>query len=179
MLEVDDDDLFEEVKILTPKSFNDSRGYFSEIYNFKTFDKNGLKLNFVQDNLSFTANKNVIRGLHFQYDPYAQDKLVRVLTGEILDVYVDIRKNSKNFGKHNKKKLSYKNNKWILIPKGFAHGFITLKESTTVLYKVTEFYKPDYENGISWNDKNINIDWGTNSPELSDKDKELGNLNEI
>ena len=88
-----------------------------------------------------------------------QDKLVRVLTGEILDVYVDIRKNSKSYGLYNSIKLSSRINTWILIPKGFAHGFITLTSDTTVLYKVTEFYKPDHENGIIWNDKNLNIDW--------------------
>tara|TARA_B100002019_G_C21271021_1_gene602311 strand:- start:3841 stop:4380 length:540 start_codon:yes stop_codon:yes gene_type:complete len=179
MLEINNDEMFHDVKIISPKSFEDSRGFFSEIYNKKNFETNDLKLNFIQDNLSFTKNKNVIRGLHFQYPPYQQDKLVRVLTGEVLDVFVDIRKNSKSYGQYNSIKLNSKINKWILVPKGFAHGFITLTNDTTVLYKVTEFYKPDHENGIIWNDKDLNIDWGCISPELSDKDKKLGTLNEI
>ena len=179
MITIESDELLKEVKFIYPKSFNDSRGFFSEIYNKKTFDNNGLKLSFVQDNLSFTENKNVIRGLHFQFEPYAQDKLIRVLSGEILDVYVDIRKNSKTFGVHNKKKISFTENEWILIPKGFAHGFITLATNTTVLYKVTEFYNPESENGIIWSDNTLNIEWGSNNPELSEKDKLLGNFNEI
>lgn len=155
--------------IVKPSVFSDSRGHFFESYNQKKFMDLGLNLNFVQDNQS-VSQKNVLRGLHFQNPPNAQGKLVRVTNGSVLDVAVDIRKNSKTFGKHFKIELSEKNNLMLWIPEGFAHGFLTLEDNTIFLYKCTNFYNKASENALIWNDPILNIDWGTNTPLLSDKD---------
>jgi dTDP-4-dehydrorhamnose 3,5-epimerase len=180
MIEITSHEIFSDIKIIKPKVFIDKRGFFTEIYNKKTFEINGLKLDFVQDNYSFTEEKWVIRGLHFQYEPFAKDKLVRVLNGKILDVFVDIRKNSSTYKKWGSYILDQKNQEWLLVPKGFAHGFLTLDNKCNVLYKVTDFYNAEKENGIIWNDEQLSIDWyGIKNPILSDKDMELKKINEI
>jgi len=160
--------------IVEPTVFEDSRGYFYEAYNQRIFQDNGIGCNFVQDNQSRSAY-GVIRGLHYQSQPYAQSKLVRVLEGEILDVAVDIRKSSPTYGQHFSQRLSAENRKQLFIPPGFAHGFSVLSSIAVVLYKCDSFYKKESEGGILFNDDELNIDWGV--PEkymvVSEKDKIL------
>ena len=162
-----------DVKILKPKKFGDHRGFFSETYNKKILSELGIDMDFVQDNHSLSVEKGVIRGLHYQTPPFAQDKLVRVVHGAILDVAVDMRKSSPTFGKHITVVISADNWEQILVPAGFAHGFCTLEENTEVIYKVTNYYAPDHDTGIRWNDPDLGIDWPVNEDEaiLSDKDK--------
>ena len=162
----------DEVKIFEPKVFHDERGFFFESFNKKFFQEIiNSKIEFVQDNHS-RSSKGVLRGLHYQLDPFAQGKLVRVITGEVFDVAVDIRVNSKNFGKWFGQKLSADNKKQLWIPKGFAHGFLTLSDSAEFLYKTTNFYDKQSERSIIWNDPDINIDWGSElRPIVSLKDK--------
>lgn len=162
----------DEVKIFEPMVFNDERGFFFESFNKKFFQESiNSKIEFVQDNHS-RSSKGVLRGLHYQLDPFAQGKLVRVVTGEVFDVAVDIRVNSKNFGKWFGAKLSADNKKQLWIPRGFAHGFLTLSDSAEFLYKTTNFYDKQSERSIIWNDPDINIDWGSElSPIVSSKDK--------
>lgn len=161
------------VLLLTPKRFGDHRGFFSETYNNRLFEEAGIHLNFVQDNQSLSVEKGVLRGLHYQLEPKAQDKLVRVIKGAILDIAVDIRHGSPTFGKHVAAVISQENWQQILVPKGFAHGFITLEPNTEVVYKVTDYYSPDHERGILWNDPELGINWGIDPSEvvLSDRDK--------
>lgn len=144
--------------IIEPKVFEDRRGYFFESYNKKIFDEMGHNLTFVQDNQS-KSTYGVIRGLHFQIAPYAQTKLVRVLEGIILDVVVDLRKGSPTFGKSYSIELSSENKRQLLVPKGFAHGFSVLSETAVVFYKCDEFYYPEYERGLLYNDHALSIDW--------------------
>ena len=160
------------VKIITPKSFGDARGYFSETYNRDRFTEHGIALDFIQDNQSSSAQTGTIRGLHFQSNPAAQDKLVRVLRGSIFDVAVDLRKSSPTYGQWVGETLSAENGKQLLVPVGFAHGFCTLEPDTHVLYKVTSYYSPANDFGIAWDDPDIGIDWplGGAAPVLSDKD---------
>ena len=157
---------------ISPSKFDDGRGFFSETYNAKSFAKAGIDLNFVQDNHSYSAAKGVVRGLHYQVPPFAQDKLVRVTHGAILDVAVDIRKSSPTFGKW--VALEVVAEKWnqIFVPKGFAHGFMTLMENTEVIYKVTDYYSPQHDRSIRFDDPSIGIDWPLPSSgvQLSDKD---------
>ena len=162
----------DEVKIFQPTVFNDERGFFFESFNKKFFQESiNSKIEFVQDNHS-RSSKGVLRGLHYQLDPFAQGKLVRVVTGEVFDVAVDIRVNSKNFGKWFGAKLSADNKKQLWIPRGFAHGFLTLSDSAEFLYKTTNFYDKNSERSIIWNDPFIDIDWGFEvSPIVSIKDK--------
>ncbi len=162
----------DEVKIFEPMVFNDERGFFFESFNKKFFQESiNSKIEFVQDNHS-RSSKGVLRGLHYQINPFSQGKLVRVLSGEVFDVAVDIRVNSKNFGKWFGQKLSSENKKQIWIPEGFAHGFLTLSDSAEFLYKTTNFYDKKSERSIIWNDPDINIDWGSEvRPILSMKDK--------
>lgn len=169
-----------DVKILSPKKFGDHRGFFSETYSRKALRELGIDLEFVQDNHSLSVEKGVIRGLHYQLPPMAQDKLVRVTRGAILDVAVDIRRGSPTFGKKVSAVISAENWKQILIPKGFAHGFVTLEPNTEVLYKVTNYYSPKDERGIRWNDPALRIDWGVDesSAILSDKDRKYPSLAE-
>lgn len=156
--------------VIKPKVFEDARGYFFESYNKESFTKSGLNLDFVQDNQSL-SQKGVLRGLHFQNPPFAQGKLVRVITGSVFDVAVDIRKSSKTYGKWFGLKLS-EQNKWMMyIPEGFAHGFLTLENNTTFSYKCTGFYNKGAEDCLLWNDPGIGIHWGTEDVLLSDKDK--------
>lgn len=162
-----------DIKVIETKKFGDNRGYFSETFNLQALNDNGINLNFIQDNQSLSVDKNVIRGLHYQSPPYAQDKLLRCLTGSIMDVAVDIRKDSPTYGKHITKLISAENFEQILVPIGFAHGFVTLEENTTVLYKVTNYYSASNDHGINWNDSDLEINWGISEINaiLSDKDK--------
>ncbi len=155
--------------VFKPKVFEDERGYFFESYNQTLFKQAGLNLNFVQDNQSL-SQKGVLRGLHFQNPPHAQGKLVRVITGAVLDVAVDIRKNSPTYGKWFSLELTEKN-KWMMyIPEGFAHGFATLQDNTIFSYKCTNFYNKAAEDCLLWNDKDLNINWNLSKPLLSEKD---------
>ena len=167
----------EGVYIIEPKVFGDNRGYFFESYNEKEFKKNGLDYTFVQDNQS-KSKKGVLRGLHFQ-KTYPQAKLVRVLEGEVFDVAVDLRKDSKTYGKWVGVILSSENKRQFMIPRGFAHGFVVLSESATFTYKCDEFYHPEDEGGLMWNDEDINIEWPYEGEVLlSEKDKNHPSLKE-
>jgi len=170
----------EDLLVITPNSFEDERGYFFESYSEASFAKNGIDLKFIQDNQSF-SKQGVIRGLHLQAAPYAQSKLVRVLQGEILDVAVDIRKNSKTYGQHFSIILSSENKKQLLVPKGFAHGFSVLSENAMVSYKVDEVYHKESERGIRYDDPTLNIDWKVALSDVivSEKDVVLGTLNDL
>ncbi|WDH82202.1 dTDP-4-dehydrorhamnose 3,5-epimerase [Paenibacillus urinalis] len=161
----------EGASIIEPKVHGDHRGFFMESYNEETFKKKGIQHNFVQDNHSLSAESGVLRGLHYQLNPKAQTKLVRVISGAIYDVIVDIRKNSPTFGKWIGVILSGDNKRQLLVPSGFAHGFCTLVPQTQVIYKVDEYYSPEHDRGILWNDPALNIDWPIRNPVLSDKDK--------
>lgn len=158
---------------VSPGKFGDDRGFFSETYNAKSFAEAGIELNFVQDNHSYSAAKGVVRGLHYQLPPFAQDKLVRVTRGAILDVAVDIRKSSPTFGKWVVLEVSAEKWNQILVPKGFAHGFMTLVQNTEVIYKVTDYYSPEHDRSIRFDDPAIGIDWPLPSSgvQLSDKDQ--------
>lgn len=160
----------EGVYIIEPKVFGDNRGYFMETYNEQEFKNNGLDYNFVQDNQS-KSKKGVLRGLHFQ-KTHPQAKLVRVLEGEVFDVAVDLRKGSKTYGKWVGVILSEENKKQFMIPRGFAHGFVVLSETAVFAYKCDDFYHPEDEGGIMWNDPDINIEWPYKGELLlSEKDK--------
>ncbi len=160
----------EGLLIIKPDVFEDERGYFFESYNREKFKKAGIDMKFVQDNES-KSRKGVVRGLHLQSPPFEQGKLVRVMRGSVLDVAVDIRKNSPTYGKWAAIKLSGKN-KWMYwIPPGFAHGFATLEDETIFFYKCTNVYNKDAERCFLWNDPDINIDWGIYDPVVSERDR--------
>lgn len=161
-----------DVKIIKPKKFGDERGYFTELYTKKIFDQDVDQIDFLQDNQSLSVEKGIIRGLHYQSPPYAQDKLVRCLSGKILDVAVDIRKDSEFYGRHIIKEISAENFEQILVPKGFAHGFLTLEENTIINYKVSNYYSFENDYGIYWADPDLAINWGISENEaiLSKKD---------
>lgn len=161
-----------DVVSIVTKSFSDERGFFLENFKESTFFENGLETKFIQDNFSHSV-KGVLRGLHYQKNPKAQAKLVSVLRGEIFDVAVDIRKNSPTYGKWVGEILSGKNHKLLYIPEGFAHGFCVLSDEADVLYKVNQEYSPEHENGIIWNDPEINISWPISKPLLHEKDSRL------
>lgn len=170
-----------EVIVFEPKVFGDDRGFFFESFNHKVFEEaTGYPVSFVQDNHS-KSSKAVLRGLHYQLAPMTQGKLVRVTQGKVFDVAVDIRKGSDTFGQWAGEMLSEENKKQLWIPEGFAHGFITLSDTAEFLYKTTNYYAPEYERCIAWNDSSINIDWQLKEslePLLSDKDQQgslLGN----
>jgi dTDP-4-dehydrorhamnose 3,5-epimerase len=164
--------ILEGVIIVEPDVFGDSRGWFMESYNKEKFRKSGIYNEFIQDNQSLSITKGTLRGLHYQLNPKAQTKLVRCTRGTIFDVAVDIRKGSSTFGKWIGVELSAENKKQLLIPKGFAHGFMTLTDNVEVLYKVDELYSPECDRGIAWNDPLINIEWPIDiRPVLSTKDK--------
>ncbi|AIQ76757.1 MULTISPECIES: dTDP-4-dehydrorhamnose 3,5-epimerase [Paenibacillus] len=157
--------------ILEPVVHGDNRGFFMESYNEEIMHKLGVNYQFIQDNQSLSAEVGVLRGLHYQLNPKAQTKLIRVLSGAIYDVIVDIRRTSPTFGQWVGVILSEYNKRQLLVPKGFAHGFCTLVPNTQVLYKVDEYYSPENDRGILWNDPTLGIDWPTSSPILSDKDQ--------
>lgn len=157
---------------IAPRRFGDHRGFFSETYNAAALAERGVDLAFVQDNHSLSRAAGVLRGLHYQLPPFAQDKLVRVVRGAILDVAVDIRRSSPTFGAWLALEVSAEKWNQILVPKGFAHGFVTLVPDTEVLYKVTERYAPEHDRSIRFDDPAIGIDWGlpASAVTLSDKD---------
>ena len=156
--------------LIEPKVFKDSRGFFMESYNYNTFKELGINNVFVQDNIS-KSSKGVLRGLHFQKDEYAQAKLVYVLRGAVLDITVDLREDSETFGKYEAVELNNKNKRILFIPRGFAHGFLTLEDGTEFFYKCDNFYNPKSEVGIIWNDTDLNIDW--NLDKYNIKEEEL------
>jgi dTDP-4-dehydrorhamnose 3,5-epimerase len=170
----------QDLVIINPAVFNDERGYFFEAYNQAKFHENGITYNFIQDNQSFST-KGVIRGLHLQINPFAQAKLVRVLQGEILDVVVDLRKNSATYGQHFSVILSGENKKQLMVPHGFAHGFSVLSETASVMYKVDQLYDKASERGIRFDDATLNIDWQINRNEVivSEKDLVLPSFDQI
>ncbi|WNL12961.1 dTDP-4-dehydrorhamnose 3,5-epimerase [Aliarcobacter cryaerophilus] len=156
-----------DVVIIEPKVHGDSRGYFVETFRQGKLEEFlGYQINFCQDNES-KSSKGVLRGLHYQLPPYAQTKLVRVIHGRVLDVAVDIRKNSPTFGKYVAVELSGENKKQLLIPRGFAHGFVVLEDDTVFAYKVDNYYSPECDRGIAFDDENLNIDWILNHNELN------------
>lgn len=170
-----------DVKLITPKKFGDHRGFFAETYSRKTLAGAGIDVEFVQDNHSLSAAPGTVRALHFQLPPFGQAKLIRVLKGSVLDVAVDIRRNSATFGKFVTAVLSADNFQMMYVPVGFAHGFATLEPNTEVAYKVTDYYAPTHERGIRWNDPAIGIAWGVTESEamLSAKDKIAPMLAEV
>lgn len=159
----------EGLLILKPKVFQDDRGYFFETYSKEKLKSFGLDYNFVQDNESMSL-KGVLRGLHFQKPPFAQVKLIRVIKGGVLDIVVDLRKNSSTYGESFAIELNEDNKLQFLIPKGFAHGFLTLEDNTIFSYKVDTPYNPQSEGSILWNDADLNINWAIDNPILSAKD---------
>ena len=159
--------------LIKPKVFQDERGFFLESYSEKVFAENEIDAKFVQDNHSLSVKKGVLRGLHFQLPPNVQAKLVRVTRGKVLDVIVDIRKNSPTYGKWESFELSGDNFKMLYVPKGFAHAFLTLEDNTEFMYKVDNFYAPESDSGLIWNDSDLNIDWPIEDPTLSEKDAKL------
>ena len=152
---------------------SDVRGYFERTYCRRSFAEAGLQVNWVQENQSFSQLTNTVRGLHFQVPPHSETKLVRVVTGSVLDVFVDLRKSSSTYGRWDSIELSADNDKMIYIPAGFAHGFRTLTDNVTVQYKVDSEYSPDSEGGIMWNDPTLGVEWGVADPVLSERDKSL------
>ncbi|TLG77638.1 dTDP-4-dehydrorhamnose 3,5-epimerase [Methylocystis sp. B8] len=172
MLKIEATDI-PDVKIITPTKFGDQRGFFSEVYSRRSYVEAGVDLDFVQDNHALSAIVGTVRGLHFQSPPFAQHKLVRVARGRILDVAVDLRRSSPSFGMHVGTELSAENWRQLLVPIGFAHGYVVLEPDTEVLYKVTEYYAPRYEHGLAWDDPALCINWGiaSNRAILSDKDR--------
>ncbi|MFC1458349.1 dTDP-4-dehydrorhamnose 3,5-epimerase [Microvirga arabica] len=161
------------VKVVKPPRFGDHRGFFSEVYNLEKFARAGIHLNFVQDNHSLSAESGTVRGLHFQSHPFAQDKLVRVVRGRMIDVAVDIRRSSPTYGQHIAVELSAENGLQLLVPVGFAHGFCTLEPNTEVIYKVSGYYSAAHDHGLAWDDPALGIEWpvAPESAVLSDKDR--------
>ncbi len=170
-----------DVKVIVPKKFGDHRGFFIETFSRQKLAPHGIDLEFVQDNHSMSAIAGTVRALHYQVAPFAQAKLVRVLKGSIMDVAVDIRKDSPTFGKFVTEILSADNFKMMFVPIGFAHGFETLEPNTEVAYKVTNYYAPTHERGIRWNDPTIGVPWNTKeeSAVLSPKDKIAPLISEV
>jgi len=169
----------EGLKVIEPQVFGDSRGYFMETYNYNDFKEAGIDVQFVQDNQSMST-KGVLRGLHFQIN-FPQDKLVRVVNGEVFDVAVDLRESSETFGKWYGVLLSAENKKQFFIPKGFAHGFVVLSDMAEFAYKCSDFYHPNDEGGLKWNDPDIGIEWPIPADMellLSDKDQKWGGIKE-
>ncbi|HEX4886938.1 MAG TPA: dTDP-4-dehydrorhamnose 3,5-epimerase [Luteibaculaceae bacterium] len=161
---------FDQLWLIKPTIFGDSRGYFYESYNQEVFrNKTGLDINFVQDNQSL-SKKGVVRGLHFQHPPRCQDKLVRVLQGSVLDVVVDLRKDQPTYGKHYSVELTGENHLQLFVPQGFAHGFSTLEDGTIFAYKCSDVYAKESEGCILWNDPQLGIDWQIENPVISEKD---------
>jgi dTDP-4-dehydrorhamnose 3,5-epimerase len=162
----------EDLVLISPSVFEDERGYFFEAYNKSIFSDLGITIDFIQDNQSF-SKKGTLRGLHFQNHPFAQTKLVRVLQGKIIDVVVDLRKDLPTYGKHFSVLLSAENNKQLLVPQGFAHGFSVISETAVVLYKCDQYYNKQSEGGIRYDDPFLNIDWGMDLKEAIVSEKDL------
>ena len=165
----------EGLVLLTPDIHRDGRGFFSETYNGRVLETLGISDLFVQDNHSLSAGKGTIRGLHFQTPPNAQGKLVRVTRGSILDVAVDLRQGSSSFGEHVAVTLSAENWQQFWIPEGFAHGFCTLEPDTEIIYKVTDYYAPEYDKGLAWNDPALGIAWPLDPENAILSEKDAGN----
>ncbi len=159
------------VLILEPKTFGDDRGWFMETYSKSKFEEARIKGEFIQDNHSFSAQKGTLRGIHFQKNPMAQTKIVRCTRGAVLDVVVDLRKDSPTYKRWVSTELSAENKKMFYIPRGFGHGFLTLKENTEFQYKVDNYYSPEHDRGIRFDDPEIAIDWQVTEPIVSEKDK--------
>jgi dTDP-4-dehydrorhamnose 3,5-epimerase len=170
-----------DVKLIVPRIQRDRRGFFSETYNRADLAAVGLNLEFVQDNHSLSAERGVVRGLHFQIPPFAQDKLVRVIRGSVFDVAVDIRRGSPTYGKHVARLIGAADWNQLLVPVGFAHGFCTLEVNTEVIYKVTNYYSPEHDRGVLWNDPDLGIAWPITENEaiLSEKDRELPRFSDV
>jgi len=166
------------IKIIKPNPFKDERGEFVEIYREELFHEAGIQTEFVQDNIS-TSKKNTIRGLHYQLPPSSQAKLVMVPHGEILDIAVDMRVNSPTYGEHFGTKLSAENRHMLFIPTGFAHGFAVLSDEATVHYRCNDYYNPELERGVRWDDPELDIPWDISKPILSKKDRNLPLLKEL
>lgn len=167
-----------DVILIKPGVFEDERGFFMETYRKEDFRKAGINADFIQENQS-KSRYGVLRGLHFQRKPYTQSKLVRCVKGRIIDVAVDLRKNSPTFKEHISAELSEDNKLMLFIPKGFAHGFLVLSNEAEVIYKVDNIYAPDYESGLLWNDPDLKIEWPVKNPILSEKDRKLPTLKEL
>ncbi len=166
--------------VLTPPRFGDARGFFSETYNSARLAERGITTAFVQDNHSLSAEAGTIRGLHFQGPPHAQAKLVRCGRGRLFDVAVDIRQGSPTYGKWFGIELTFENGHQLLVPAGFAHGFVTREPGTEIIYKCSDFYAPETEGALAWDDPDIGIDWGlTGTPILSGKDAQAGRLADL
>lgn len=170
---------FKDAYLIKPQVFKDERGFFLESYSRKIFFENGIEADFIQDNHSKSLKKGVLRGLHFQNPPMAQAKLVRVTKGAVLDVIVDIRKNSETFGQWQGFELSAENFSMLFVPRGFAHGFITLEDDTEFQYKCDNYYSKENEGGIVWNDPDLNIKWMIEDPILSEKDRILPEFSDL
>jgi len=170
-----------DVKLLSPKKHGDRRGLFSEVYNKRALAAAGLRIEFVQDNHSFSTERATVRGLHFQPPPVSQHKLVRVVRGSVFDVAVDLRRHSTTYGSHTSVVLSAEAWNQILVPVGFAHGFMTLEPDTEVVYKVSNYYSPEHDRGLLWNDPGLGIRWPLPEKDavLSGKDQRHPRLAEI
>lgn len=160
-----------EVKIIEPTVFGDNRGWFYESYSYEKLKNLGIDTVFVQDNRSYSKEKGTLRGIHFQKTPYAQTKLICCTKGSILDVAIDLRKDSPTYLKWFSTELNEENKRYLYIPKGFGHGFVTLTEDVEVLYKVDEYYNGENDRSIRFDDKQMGIDWGIENPVLSKKDE--------
>ena len=165
------------IKLISNSHFNDNRGFFSEIYNKSIFKKNDINLNFVQDNFSFTLNKGVFRGLHFQTPPFEQSKYVKVLSGEIYDIIVDLRKESPTYGKHKFFKLNAKMWNSLFVSAGFAHGFLTLSKNVMLYYKVSKHYSANHDCTIKWDDPDLNISLPMDKHKIITSDKDSVGIN--
>jgi dTDP-4-dehydrorhamnose 3,5-epimerase len=165
--------------LIKPKVFRDERGFFLESYSKKVFQEKGIDCDFIQDNHSLSVAKGVLRGVHFQREPMAQAKLVRVIRGKVFDAIVDLRPDSPTFGRWQGFELSAENFLLLFVPRGFGHGFCTLEENTEFVYKVDNYYSPEHDSGIVWNDPDLKIDWPVENPILSEKDKNLGSFKEF
>lgn len=163
--------------ILTP--LNDDRGYFMRTYDYKVFEYFGIHREWVQENHSRSEKKGIIRGLHFQFPPYNESKLIRCIKGAVLDIYLDLRKDSPSFGRWETVELSEQNKKMLFLPRGFAHGFCTLTEVSEVVYKVDNFFSKDHDSGIRWNDPTLRMRWPVENPVISEKDMKLMTFDEF
>ncbi len=161
------------------KPIGDDRGFFMRTFDKKIFEEHGINRDWVQENHAKSKQKYTLRGLHFQLPPNAETKLLRCTSGAVLDVFVDLREGSETFGQWDSVKLSAEEKNMVLVPRGFAHGYMTLEENSEVTYKVDSVYAPESERAIRWNDPELNIDWGTDSPILSEKDKNAPGLQEF
>jgi dTDP-4-dehydrorhamnose 3,5-epimerase len=170
-----------DLKMIVPRIHRDHRGFFSETYSKAGLSVLGVNLEFVQDNHSLSVERGVVRGLHFQIPPFAQDKLVRVIRGSIFDVAVDLRRSSRTYGKHVARVISAAEWNQFLVPVGFAHGFCTLEANTEVIYKVTNYYAPEHDRGLLWNDPDLGIVWPIREGEaiLSEKDAKQPRFREL